>query len=108
MNPLLMFLLAITLPLVITTILLAPTYLGMLAALYFKYGNQVMPIAFDFSTAIDTYMKLFDYWWVHSDSLSFQEYALPIVGPLVIGVLITAFAMWKFAVYVTNIFVLSS
>ncbi len=108
MHPLLLFFLGILLPVVITTILVAPIYIGMFASLYLKYGDQVMALFFHFLTVIDTYGKLYSYWATHSAQLSFEEYSLPILGPPIIGILLTIFLIWRFTSYVMNIFRLST
>lgn len=108
MHPLLLFFLAITIPVMVSLLLLAPTYFAMWGTLYLIYGGNVVSLIFDIFRVTETYFTLLDYWWANMNTLSFIDYTLPIVGLPSAGILVTAFITWKFSMYVVNIFRLST
>ena len=108
MHPLLLFFLAIALPVTITLILVTPLYLGVFVALYLQYAEKVWPIFFDFGRVLDSYGKLYDFHTQNAAAMHFTEHTLPIFGPPIAGLLLTIVLIYMFGKYVANIFVLSS
>lgn len=108
MHPLLLFFLGITLPVIITLLLVTPLYLGVFAALYLQYSDKAWQLFFEFGRTIDTYGKLYDYYNANAAAMTFTDHTLPIFGPPILGVLITIFLVYVFGRYVANIFVLTT
>lgn len=86
MHPFLLFLLAIATPLLLCSALLLPAYAGIAGAVYIVYMPESGPHPLtpeklaDIFSILETYRRLFDYWWQNMGSLSLGHYALPIAG----------------------------
>lgn len=108
-----LFLLAITTPLLLAASLVLPIYASMLGAVYTIYMPASGPHPLDarlldiFYIA-DAYRQLFTYWWGNMDGLSFVDYGLPILGMPIFGVALALWLSWKLGRKLLNVFHLSS
>jgi hypothetical protein len=108
-----LFLLAILTPLLLASALLIPIYGGVLGAAYVMYlpekgAHPLETHLFDVFYISDIYGKLLDYWLGNMHTLSITEYALPIVGLPVLGVVVALWLSWKIARRLLNTFHLAA
>lgn len=108
MNIALLFIAAIGIPIITVILLIAPSYFAMFGVLYIKYGDKALNIMWDVERVIHSYTTLLNHWLTHSDTLSIVDYALPIVGLPLAGIVTTLFLAWRFVTYVRNIFILTT
>lgn len=85
MGHVVLFPLALVVPILLAFILMVPPYLGMYAASYLIYiaPDQANPLAgriLEVFYIFDVYSSLLRYWSQHHATLSFIHYTLPLIG----------------------------
>lgn len=114
MHPFLLVVLALLTPFLLTLVLLAPLYAGVLGAVYVIYlpkHGGMHPLADrldDVFYIIDAYGKLFDYWLSQYSQLSLVDYTLPIIGLPLAGAFIAFYGTYKLVRRMLNLFQLSA
>lgn len=106
MNPVLILLLALILPVVMMILLAGPVYAGGYAGLILLYGEEVSKTALQLDFMIDTYEGLFTYWQANQASVGVVEFVLPAFGPIVVGAVSGIVFFVMFIRYLRNVFVL--
>lgn len=88
-----------------------PIYVGMWSSLYFIYDAKgagetqaLSEIKYDTDKVIDQYLILFDHWMIHSDTLDFQTFTLPLFLPPAIGAVVSVALTYAVVMYIINIF----
>lgn len=104
MDPVLMFILALSLPLMFALLLVGPIYGGMCVALYLFYGQSVKEYFYDPGSIIDLYGTVYNYWQINHELLGFKDFLLPVFGPFALGVLLGGYWCYLFVKYIKNIF----
>ena len=107
MHPLLMFAIALLIPLVIVTMVFLPIHLGFLSALYVQYGEQALQYKYQFFNTIKLWRQLYEYWSVNSAQLDLVDFTLPTLGLPALGVLISLYGTYRIIKYIRDIFVLT-
>ena len=113
MNPFNLFLLAILSPFLLLTTLLVPPYAGMFVASYIIYyrSDKAHPLADKLdhvSYTIDVYTKLFSHWTHNIADTSVLTYALPLLLPLIAGVMLALWLTGKLSTKLKDIFQLGA
>jgi hypothetical protein len=106
MNPALILVLALILPIVMMILLAGPVYAGGYAGLILLYGDEISKTALQPDFMIDTYEGLFKYWQVNQASVGFVEFVLPAFGPIAVGIGSGIVFFVMFIRYLRNVFVL--
>ena len=109
MNPFNLFMLAILSPVLLVMTLLVPPYAGIIAANYIIYdkGAKVHPWADKLDEVfymIDVYIKLFSYWTQNIAETSVLTYALPLLLPVIVGVMLSLWLTGKLSTKLKDIF----
>ena len=104
MHPLLLILIALSLPIIILFLMFLPLYVSIFSALYVQYGDQILPLKFSVFKILAAYQAMFDYWQQNQDKLDFIDYTLPTIGLPLLGGISTLYITYKFVQYVRNIF----
>lgn len=109
MNPFNLFLLAIFSPVLLLTTLLVPPYAGIITANYIIYakGDKVHPLADKLDEVFymfDVYSKLFSYWTHHIAETSILTYAMPLLLPVIIGIMLALWLTGKLSTKLRDIF----
>ena len=110
MNPFTLFMLAIISPVLLFITLLVPPYAGIVAAnyiIYAKDGNKVHPLADKLDHVfymIDVYSKLFSHWIHHITESSLLTYALPLLLPVIFGIMLALWLTGRLSAKLKDIF----
>jgi hypothetical protein len=109
MNPFTLFILAILSPVLLAATLLVPPYAGIVAASYIIYdkGEKIHPLADKLDNVfymIDVYIQLFSHWAHHITQTSVLHYALPLLVPLIAGVMLSLWLTGKLSTKLRDIF----
>ena len=107
MHPLLMFAIALAIPIVVVIMVFLPLHLGFLGALYAQYGEQALLYKYQFFNALELYGQLFDYWSAHRAQLDFVSFTLPTLGIPALGVLVSLYGTYRIVKYIRDIFTLT-
>ena len=108
MHPALLVCIALLIPMVLFCTIVLPAYCSVILALYVQYGEQAFDLFFRFFLAIETYSKLLEYWQAHHESVDLVKFTLPTLGIPAIGCLVSLYSTYRLAMYVRNIFILTS
>ena len=85
---------------VVVAILLIPTYIGVVGAIVWYYGQEYITIAFYPDLAFQSYKPLFDYWlsvyeyWSANGGEFPQDYTLQFIGPPAGGIFLSLFLLF--------------
>ena len=101
--------LAIISPVLLFITLLVPPYAGIVAANYIIYakGDKTHPLADKLDHVfymIDVYSKLFSHWVHHVTESSFLTYALPLLLPVIIGIMLALWLTGRLSAKLKDIF----
>lgn len=107
MNPMLMFAIALLIPIVIIVMVFLPAYTSLVLALYIQYGEQSLQYKFEFFTTIKLYRRLYEYWETNSAQLDLVEFTLPTIGIPALGILLSLYGTYRLVKYIREIFVLT-
>lgn len=107
MHPMLMFSIALLIPIVIVAMVFLPAYISVLIALYVQYGEQALQYKYQFFTTIKLYRQLYEYWTANSAQLDLVEFTLPTIGIPAIGLLLSLYGTYRLVKYIREIFVLT-
>lgn len=113
MRPPLLFLLALITPVALCAMLVVPIYASILGAVYVIYlpesgAHPLDERLLDMFYIGDAYYKLAEYWLAHTDTVSFVDYSLPVVGLPLLGIIIALWGTYKLASALLNVFRLSA
>lgn len=107
MHPMLMFVIALLIPVVIVAMVFLPVHLGFLAALYAQYGESALQYKYQFFNTLKLYRQLYEYWSAHGDQLDFVSFTLPTLGLPALGILVSLYGTYRIVKYIRDIFVLT-
>lgn len=103
MDPVLMFIIALSLPVIFAALLFGPIYGGVCVALYFVFGDEAWTHIYEPFYMIDLYDRLYQYWLTYHEMLGWRDFMLPVFGPLVVGTLLGMYWCRLFVRYIKNI-----
>lgn len=103
MDPVLMFIVALSLPLLFALLLLGPLYAGLCASLYMVHGDKILPYLYDPPYMIDMFDLLYRHWRTYHEQLGWMDFVLPAFGPSVMGALLGLYWCSLFVRYIKNI-----
>ncbi len=107
MHPLLMFGIALLIPVVIIITVFLPVHIGLFSALYVQYGDAMLQYKFSFFKVISSYVQLYEYWSANSAQLDFWSFTAPTLGLPALGGFVSLYGTYRLIKYVRDIFVLS-
>lgn len=109
MNPLIMIVLALFLPLFFFALLFGPFYLGMCSSLYFYYDmSNFSEYLFEMDYVMGIHQGFWEFLFDPESSVSFTGFILPVYLPVLIGTALSLYLTYKMVSYIRNIFVLST
>lgn len=113
MNPLLLFPLALIMPLIVAVVAFVPAYSGIYAAVYLIYDkpdvtNPLTPYMFDIFYIFNVYMQIFEHWSDHVAASDFVNFTLPFVGLPILGIGLSLFFVYKLVSMMVNFFRMAS
>jgi hypothetical protein len=112
MNPGLLLLIALCMPVLLALTLLLPVYAAIYGAAYLVYANGAAdPLSgkwADILYILDVYGQLFSHWRAHIGAVSFVHYTLPVVGLPLLGAVVALWVTWKIAHHVRMLLHLTS
>ncbi|MCI5050584.1 MAG: hypothetical protein MRY32_09725 [Rickettsiales bacterium] len=111
MDPMtLMMVVFVGLPLLGFVVFFLPIYFGILTSLYIIYepqdmaANPVGQMKFKIGKVIDSWQRLYDHWVLYGDALSFQDFTMPLLAPPVLGLIVSVYLTYRYAMYCRGIF----
>ena len=107
MNPFIILLIALLIPVVVVAAVFLPFYISVVVAVYMQYGDAILPHKYNVSTIFDIYGKLFEHWQKNSDLVDLWDFTAPTLGIPAIGILLSLYGTYRLVKYVRDIFTLS-
>ncbi len=109
MNPFNLFVLAILSPFLLVMTLFGPPYAGVVVANYIIYdtGAKVHPLAdkiYEVFYMMDVYAQLFSRWTQHISETSFLTYTVPLLLPVIFGIMLALWLTGKLSTKLKDIF----
>jgi hypothetical protein len=104
MHPLLALFLLVTVPLLFVLLAAGPIYVAVCAASVLYYGTEMQAYIYNPAYMLDLYRGLLLYATEYAATLSFSDFVLPVLVPLLIGALVGLGLVLLLARYIRNIF----
>ena len=105
MNPVLLLMMIIIMPVMFFSIMFGPLYLGMCGSLYFFYNmKDIQAYLYNPHYVIGMQQSLYQYWEKNSASLTLIDFIIPVWGPVLLGFLLSTYLTQRFINYLRNIF----
>jgi len=110
MNPVIMVLIALFVPLFLFSFLVGPFYIGLCAAIYFYYNGVTFDDVMEYAFNIDYVTGIHDGFYNNlmeqfsAGTVDWTGYVLPIYGPTILGALLSIYFTYKFISYLRNVF----
>jgi hypothetical protein len=95
--------LALLVPVIMMVILFVPPYACAIASLWFIYGHAIFSKWYKFGLVVSVFQKLY-HQWEKSPALTVWNFFLPVFGPVIFGMLLSLWLMYRFMRYIKGVF----
>lgn len=105
MNGLQLLMLVLVIPVVFFATIFGPLYLGMCGSIYFFYNlTDVFSYIAKPNYVIALHQNLYQYYIKNSALLTFNDFMIPVWGPIFLGALLSLFCTYRFIQFLKRAF----
>jgi hypothetical protein len=105
MNGLQLFMLVLVVPTMFFATIFGPLYLGMCGSLYFFYHlTDISSYVLKPNYVLALHQSLYQYYIKNSAVLTFNDFMVPVWGPILLGFLLSLFCTYRFIQFLKNAF----